>query len=109
MQHDLGCRGRSTFHSGALQSLTEFFCGHVVAAAAQPEPFKRLAIRAMLFLRAALRASTFRKPAAAVFRLVNGESQQVILWESSRRKSVTSGQYDERLCDALFMQLTSCT
>lgn len=79
---------RSTFHSGALTPLMEFFCQQLVHAAAAAQggapPFERFLMRGMLFLNATLRSSTFRGSAPVHFRLSEAAQEQVN-WEPVSR------------------------
>ena len=73
---------RSSFHSSAMTPLMEFFCQHLVhaaaaAAAASHPPFERFLMRGMLFLNATLRSSTFRGTAPVQFRVSEAAQQQV--------------------------------
>lgn len=74
---------RSTFHSGALTPLMEFFCQQLVHSAAASAaqgghpPFERFLIRGILFLSATLRSSTFHGSAPVHFRLSEAAQEQV--------------------------------
>lgn len=69
---------RSTFHSGALSPLMNFFCQQLVRCAhGEAPPFDRFLIRGMLFLNATLRSNTFRGTTHVHFRLSEESQQQV--------------------------------
>ena len=83
-----------------MTPLMEFFCQHLVhaaaaAAAASHPPFERFLMRGMLFLNATLRSSTFRGTAPVQFRVSEAAQQQVhmlagTLCESSTRLTMRS-------------------